>query len=225
MIEALLFDLYETLVRPDWTVLQAGRDALARRAGLDVEQMREQWHRTHDLRMRGRLGGLEGDLAEMLSGCGVSASPELLQELAQHELANWSAGVRLYEDVVPALSRLRAEGFRMAIVSNASQEAASVIQGLGLDLYFDAVAVSHEVGSLKPEPAMLLHALECLGVTAARAVFVDDVAANIDAARQLGIRGVLMSRKAGCLESAPVYPCVRDLEELRRILDDEHAQG
>jgi len=55
---------------------------------------------------------------------------------------------------------------------------------------FDAHVFSHEVGLLKPDPAIFQHALQKYGLTAERTVFVDDIAANADAARRLGMKAV-----------------------------------
>src|SRR5919199_5582581 len=126
-IQAVLLDLYETLVRPDWARLRTGRDRLAARVGADLAAMREQWQLTHERRMRGLNGGLEGDLGAILEACGVSTTSELLCELAALEHANWGGGVELYPDVLEHLERLRMAGYRLAIVSNASCEAGGVV--------------------------------------------------------------------------------------------------
>jgi HAD superfamily hydrolase (TIGR01509 family) len=47
------------------------------------------------------------------------------------------------------------------------------------------------VGSVKPEPAIYRHVLDGLGVPAERALLIDDRAVNIDAARALGMHGIL----------------------------------
>src|SRR5919198_567658 len=162
-IQAVLLDLYDTLVWADWTALRTGRDRLADRAGVDVAAMRDQWVQTHERRMRGLNRGLEGDLAVMLEACGLTTSPDLLRDLAQLEYANWAGGVRLYDDVLSELGRLRQAAYKLAIVSNASCEAGAVVQGLGLDRAVDTVVLSCDVGALKPEPAILQAALERLG--------------------------------------------------------------
>jgi FMN phosphatase YigB (HAD superfamily) len=164
-VEAVLLDLYDTLVWADWTALRSGRDRLAARAGAEVPVAREQWAQTHDRRMRGLNRGLEGDLAAILEACGVAATPDA--------------------------------GYRLAIVSNASCEAGGVVSALGLDALVDAVILSCDVGWLKPEPAILQAALERLDVQTERALLVDDVAANLDAAASLGLRTALMARPGG----------------------------
>jgi HAD superfamily hydrolase (TIGR01509 family) len=100
--------------------------------------------------------------------------------------------------VAPELTRLRDEGYRLAIVSNASCEAGGVVRSLGLDRLVDTVVLSCEVGWLKPEPAILQAALERLDIgEPARALLVDDLPTNLDAAASLGLRTALMARPGG----------------------------
>jgi len=58
---------------------------------------------------------------------------------------------------------------------------------------FDAVYASHLMGLAKPDPAFWLAILEAEGRTADRAVFVDDLPENVEAARSLGIDSRLFS--------------------------------
>lgn len=60
----------------------------------------------------------------------------------------------------------------------------------------DDIVYSHEVGMSKPDPRIYHLASGRLGVRPEEMVFVDDVEANIAAANELGIRGVLFQRNA-----------------------------
>jgi HAD superfamily hydrolase (TIGR01509 family) len=55
---------------------------------------------------------------------------------------------------------------------------------------FDAHVFSHEVGLLKPDAAIFQHTLGKYGLTAGRTVFLDDIAANAEAARRAGMQAV-----------------------------------
>jgi putative hydrolase of the HAD superfamily len=56
---------------------------------------------------------------------------------------------------------------------------------------FDAVVISAEVGMRKPERRIFLHAAELLGLEPRECIFIDDIEANITAAEDVGLRGVL----------------------------------
>ncbi len=53
--------------------------------------------------------------------------------------------------------------------------------------HFTGFVLSHEVGLAKPDPAIYSLALERAGVKTGEALFVDDQAANVEAARNLGM--------------------------------------
>src|SRR5918996_1013953 len=54
---------------------------------------------------------------------------------------------------------------------------------------FRGMVLSHEVGAVKPEPAISLRAASVAGVPPGRAAFFDDVPAYVDAANALGFHG------------------------------------
>lgn len=56
---------------------------------------------------------------------------------------------------------------------------------------FDAVVTSSEVKLIKPDPKIYELILGHLGVRAEEAVMVDDVARNVGAAQELGMKGIL----------------------------------
>ncbi len=57
-------------------------------------------------------------------------------------------------------------------------------------LEFDGHVLSHEVGLLKPDPAIFQYAVKTYGLTPARTVFLDDIAANAEAARHAGMQAI-----------------------------------
>jgi len=62
-----------------------------------------------------------------------------------------------------------------------------VLRVAPVDGAVDALALSFEVGAVKPEPAIFEAALGRLGVTASEAVYADDRADLVVAARALGL--------------------------------------
>jgi HAD superfamily hydrolase (TIGR01509 family) len=197
MTRAILFDLYGTLVEPDWVMLRAGRDAIADRLGVPRAAAHAAWAATHAARMRGEYASLEGDLAAVRAAAGArdSADGLLLSELAAVERANWRGAVQLHDDVGPMLRRLRHAGARLAIVTNASAEAAGVIPALGLDVLVDVVVASCTARVLKPD--LLRVALGNLGVSAVEALLIDDEPQQVAAAKRMGMSAVLVHPGAG----------------------------
>lgn len=56
---------------------------------------------------------------------------------------------------------------------------------------FDLVMMSNEVGALKPSPVIYELALELLSLLPTQAIFVDDLATNVEAAIALGMAGIV----------------------------------
>ncbi len=56
---------------------------------------------------------------------------------------------------------------------------------------FDTIHKSHDIGHKKPNKEAYLHVLERIGAKPEECVFIDDLQINIDAANELGIKGIL----------------------------------
>jgi epoxide hydrolase-like predicted phosphatase len=101
------------------------------------------------------------------------------------------AGDALDLDLLAYIDRLRAAGYHLGLLSNASDDARAVFRETYPVIdHFDSVTLSCEEGVMKPDPRIYRVALERAGAQPEEAVFVDDVAANIEGARQLGMVGI-----------------------------------
>lgn len=119
--------------------------------------------------------GIAGRLREK----GVEVEPSGL-------VAAIGAGMRPDETMLAALSRLRARGVPVAIVSNALGD--DCYQGYDLDALADTVVISSEIGSRKPGRRIYRTACDRLGVEPSACVMIDDLEHNLRGAARLGIR-------------------------------------
>jgi putative hydrolase of the HAD superfamily len=100
-----------------------------------------------------------------------------------HELAAYFAGLR--------------PRFRTGILSNSFVGAREREQALyGFEEMCDTIVYSHEVGCSKPDPRIYHEVCDRLDVALHEAVLLDDVAANIDGARAVGMHGVMFTETA-----------------------------
>ncbi len=60
-------------------------------------------------------------------------------------------------------------------------------------LIFDEYVLSYEVGAIKPDPAIYEEAIRRAGCRPQEAVFIDDLALNVDAAAKQGIKGIVFT--------------------------------
>ena len=121
-----------------------------------------------------------------------------------------------YPDAAPALRALRADGHRLAIVSNWDCSLADWLEPSGLIALVDGVVTSAATGAAKPDPEIFRRALELLGAQAADAVHVgDSLDKDIEGARGAGIRAVLVARGA---DPPGGVQAIRSLAELPSLL-------
>jgi HAD superfamily hydrolase (TIGR01509 family) len=118
-----------------------------------------------------------------------------------------------FPETIAVLTRLRARGHRLAVVSNWDVSLLEVLDRTGLAPFFDAVAISALVGASKPDPRPFATALDALGVDAAGAVHVGDTyGEDVVGARAAGVRPILVDRSgAGGHADVTVVPDLRGL--------------
>ena len=95
------------------------------------------------------------------------------------------------EGTVALLRELKDRGHRVCALSNWSADTFPIAQArfpfLG---WFERIIISGAVGLAKPDPALFRLALDELGLAPARTLFIDDMPANVAAARALGMEAV-----------------------------------
>jgi len=199
--DAVLLDLYDTLVWSDW---HAWQDRLADRLGITLEAMGHAFSRTRPARSVGVYPDTEAEVAAVLEAADVAITSELLAEILTLE-DEMGASVRLYDDSMQVVTALRERGVPTALVSNCSHNTRPIVDRLGLEQAFDAVILSFEIGAMKPDPAIYREALARLGgPDPARSVFVDDQVRYCDGAAAVGLQTFLILRPEEALEGRPI---------------------
>lgn len=81
---------------------------------------------------------------------------------------------------------------KQVLLSNASGDhLLKVMAGLGLVELFDDIYVSSRLGYAKPDPRAYRQVLDDTGVNSADAVMIDDTPIHVEAARRLGMQGLV----------------------------------
>jgi 2-haloacid dehalogenase len=94
-------------------------------------------------------------------------------------------------DAVAILSDLRDAGVPLYALSNWPAEGfPSARRRFDFLGWFRGILISGECGVIKPDPRIYELLIERFGLDPHRAVYIDDVEANIDAARPFGIHGI-----------------------------------
>ncbi len=164
----------------------------------------------------GELTGLEGErLEQLLADVSDAEQPVLdgsdaygprlqavldrwaLTTPAQDLLHVWQDLV-VDEAMLDGVRDLRAQGLRCALGTNQHRERGAYMRrALGYERLFEPVVISSEIGAAKPQAAFFEHAVAALGLPAHQVLFVDDVAANVEGARSVGLVAEVFARDAG----------------------------
>jgi putative hydrolase of the HAD superfamily len=111
----------------------------------------------------------------------------MVREWERHE------NFTLYEDALPALDELRRHELKIGLISNGQRDLDEFV--VHHDLRVDALVGSRAHGRVKPHPSIFTAALEALDVRAEEVAMVgDSYEDDIEGARALGIRAILLDR-------------------------------
>ena len=215
--DACLLDAYDTIVHTDFS---AHRDELPKLAGISADAMFREFRRLAPALSVGEISITEA-YAEILRARGVEPRPDLVRAMADKSRELLLLSGHLYDDVLPVLNTLRSRGIKTAIVSNCNENTRDLLVELGVAALADVLALSNEVGAVKPAAQIYQYALDKLGVAAESALFVDNNATFCAGAAALGIRAVQIVRKPredDEAEGAHWAEVVRSLPELEVLL-------
>ena len=185
MLEAVLFDWSNTLVRLDWDdrLVAAGhRVALGR----DDPEFTARWREL-------MLGAEHGyrPYAELLGELGVDDPEGFIDR--EHEV--WRPQYTLLPSARELLESLRNCGLRTGLVANSWPDPGRVLradaEALGLASLLDTMIFSADVSARKPAPEIFLRACERVGVASETTLYVgDDLVSDVQGAAGVGMRTV-----------------------------------
>ena len=231
MIKAIFLDFYNTLVQ-FWPPLAQIQQASCREMGLNVsEEGISRGYAVADVyfnrenEVRSLAERSEGERAEffahyeqmILENAGVPVSLDLAAQIWELAIAVPKDFIP-YDDVIPALTELHQQGYRLAVLSNLRRDMSELCQRLGLAPYLDFYVSSAEVGAEKPNAAVFLAALEKAAVAPGEVVHVGDQhRSDVVGARGVGIHPVLLDR-GGWHQDIEDCARIESLAQLRPLL-------
>jgi putative hydrolase of the HAD superfamily len=131
---------------------------------------------------------------EALAGVGFDLPDDVVDHVIALDHSAYSNSITVEPEVLDVLASLRADGYRIGLVSNMSLLAKLTrqdLERLGIGAHMDAMVFSSETGVRKPDPRIFHEALERLGAGPAETVFVGDrLLDDVSGARAVGMRAV-----------------------------------
>lgn len=175
MIKAVLFDL-------DGTIANSIKD-LANATNIALMKYGFPTRRTEEFRYfvgDGIPKMLERALPE--GEATEEAVEKLLAVFKPFYAVHYADNTLPYEGVTELISSLKADGFKIAVVTNKAQDMADIVVNKLYGNVFDMVFGKREGIPAKPDPTAALMTMESLGVTPQECVFIGDSGVDIAAA-------------------------------------------
>jgi HAD superfamily hydrolase (TIGR01662 family) len=232
MIKAISFDFYNTLVK-FWPPLDEIQQAACAELGINVSKTGiDQGYSVADVYFNQenangpialrtddeRLEFFSKYEQMILENAGVPVSMDLARQI-------WTLAMSVpkdftpFEDVIPALEKLKAQGYRLGVISNLRRDMRELCTKLGLAESLDFFISSADAGPEKPHSPIFLAALDQMSAEPGETVHVgDQYCADVLGARAVGMHTVLIDR-GGWNETVRDCPKISDLHQLAELLE------
>ncbi len=231
MIKAVFFDLFYTLVRYD-----PPREELQAKAlkdfGIDIpsealsgpffiaDEFIYQEIARKPLSQRSEEDKISLYVQYMrilLQEARIDASEHLILSILK-KMKQYDMNLALYDDVMPALSNLKASGLILGLISNIDRNMTSLLNELGLSSLLQVVVTSNQLGFYKPQPEIFQEALRKGKVEASEAIYVgDQYQIDVVGANKVGMKGILLDR-SGHFKQAINCPRIKSLTQVTECL-------
>jgi HAD superfamily hydrolase (TIGR01549 family) len=197
-VRAVLFDVDFTIARPGPELGPEGYRRLGERFGLDLDPSRYRQAREQAVEGIRRHPELEHDeeiwvafTERIIRGMGGEADSAYDCAVAMTSAWEHAEHFELYEDALPVLEELRAQGLKLGLVSNTGRNLDEFVAHHRLDI--DAALGSGAFGRTKPHPTIFRAVLERLAVEPAEAAMVGDSPEDdVEGARAAGIEAAFL---------------------------------
>jgi putative hydrolase of the HAD superfamily len=226
-VRAVFFDVDFTLIYPGPTFEGEGYRRFAAAHGIDVDPSRF----AHAVRAASSLLDdaqehvynedvfvrYTGRIIEEMGGSG-----DRVAVCARDIFREWAVCRHffLYDDVALVLRELAVRGLKIGLISNSHRSMAAFEEHFELDGLISVSVTSFEHGFMKPHPSIFRAALTRAEVTAGESVMVgDSMSHDIEGARGVGMRGVLVHRSDAPVSAPPDVTVIRDLSDLLPLLE------
>lgn len=182
-LRAVIFDYGMVLSAPP----DAGAfKAILHSTGLSVERFSELYWADRHAYDEGKFTGI-GFWQKLAADAGLSLSPAAIEELNDLDARMWT---KVNVAMLAWQEQVKQRGLRTAILSNLGDNVHDRMEReFDWLSRFDVLVWSYQLRMAKPDPAVYSYTLEKLGTEPGETLFIDDKQVNIDAAREMGMRG------------------------------------
>lgn len=207
-ISAVVFDMYGTLT-PSWP--KAAWDEQKRACAGPLAIAEDAWITALDASWHERVTGAFGSQLETFRTVAIRAghtpTDEQLASAVEARYAAYRRSWQLRPDAVDTVRALRADGFKIALVSDCTHDLSDTWHEFELAEFFDATVFSCCEGTRKPDPRLFHAAAERLGLPTAACLYVGDGGGDeMAGSGAVGMHPVLLAGEDWAANHAPGRP-------------------
>ncbi|CDQ19243.1 pyrophosphatase PpaX [Halobacillus karajensis] len=175
-IRTILFDLDGTLIDTNELIIASFTHT--------IEQYSDRSYEREEI-----LDFIGPPLKESLQKINPARVEEMVETYRKHNIENHNHFVKAYEGVVETIESLKAEGYKLGIVTTKMRNTVQMgLELTKLDDLFETVITLDDVNNAKPHPEPIVKALNNLDAQASEALMVGDNTHDIEAGQNAGTK-------------------------------------
>ena len=182
MIKAIVFD-YGGVVGTE--VMPFIYERMARKAKLPIEEVKTEYYKFKQAIQKGEMSM---SMFYLRLGKNLNIDPNELEEIW---ITTINEKVGTNKDVVEIVRLLKNGGYKIALCTNNMMPFVELHNKRGDFNIFPIKIISCEIGMRKPDKEIYEYALKQLNVKAEECIFIDNKFENMEAAKNVGMNGIL----------------------------------
>ncbi|WP_042148896.1 HAD family hydrolase [Paucisalibacillus sp. EB02] len=178
MVEAVFFDLYETLIT-EWKDNEKKATYSIEALRITEETYKKEWAARVERRMNGTFPDHQSVLRDILTTLGKTVEENIIEEIHQQRLkAKLIPFQEIACEIIQMLQVLREKKIKIGLISNCTPEEVIGFGDSKLANLFDDIIFSYKVKQAKPNAEIYWTACHNLNVSPENSLFIGDGGSN-----------------------------------------------
>jgi putative hydrolase of the HAD superfamily len=191
--QAVIFDLFGTIVDGFAGSSAAYQERFAAALGVPNDQLAQQWRQLTDRRTLGDFQTVEESIEHVCSLVGATVTDEQIMQAVEIRLGLTRRALTPKADAIATLAQLKRDGLKIGLLSNCSIEIPLVWPETAFSEWFDATVFSSRERIKKPAAEIYHLACQRLTIAPEASLYVaDGENFELAAAAQIGMHPVLI---------------------------------
>jgi putative hydrolase of the HAD superfamily len=196
--EAIIFDLFGTLVDDFGSSVGQMHQEMAGALAVPYEQFMQVWGQTAKMRIIGAFDSVESNIEYVCDAMKASPRAEQIEKAVEIRLKYIRQALEPKPDAINTPSELKNRGHKIGLLSNCSIEIPLLWQETAFADLFDTTIFSSRERLKKPDPRIYNLACQRLGATPPSCLYIADGEDHeLAAAAKVGLHPVLIRTSSG----------------------------